>query len=197
MLDQLKDKTFVIFDTETTGLDYRSGNQIIEIAGQKMVNGVVVEEFQGLINPTCPIEDGAYRVHGISNLYLAEHGKSAGEVLPQFIAYVGDAVVVGHNILNFDIPFLNNNLQNIGSPILNNMLIDTLIMSRKLLPGLPNHKLGTVATHFGVDYAGAHRAMRDVEINRQVFMKMLDQYLQTLAREDEMKRQSQANHSLL
>lgn len=187
MLDQLKDKHFVVFDTETTGLDYRSGHQIIEIAGQKMMNGVVVAEFTGLINPTIPVDDGAYRVHGISNLFLAENGKPAIEVLPSFMEFIGDSIIVGHNIMNFDVPFLNNNLQKIGKSSLNNMLIDTLIMARKLLPGLPNHKLGTVATHFNVDYAGAHRAMRDVEINRQVFLKMLDQYMKVLEREKSMQ----------
>lgn len=187
MLDQLKDKHFVVFDTETTGLDYRRGHQIIEIAGQKMMNGEVVAEFTGLINPTIPVDDGAYRVHGISNLFLAENGKGAAEVLPAFMEFIGDSIIVGHNIMNFDVPFLNNNLQGIGQSLLSNMLIDTLIMARKLLPGLPNHKLGTVATHFNVDYAGAHRAMRDVEINRQVFLKMLDQYMKVLERENKMK----------
>lgn len=187
MLDQLKDKHFVVFDTETTGLDYRGGHQIIEIAGQKMMNGTVVAEFTGLINPTIPVDDGAYRVHGISNLFLAENGKPALEVLPSFMEFIGDSIIVGHNIMNFDVPFLNNNLQKIGKSSLNNMLIDTLIMARKLLPGLPNHKLGTVATHFNVDYAGAHRAMRDVEINRQVFLKMLDQYMKVLEREKSMQ----------
>jgi len=186
-MNELNDKYFVVFDTETTGLDYRRGHQIIEIAGQKMKDGKVIEEFVGLINPTIPVDDDAYRVHGISNLFLAENGKKASEVLPAFIEFIGDSIIVGHNIMNFDVPFLNNNLNNVGQPSLRNMLIDTLIMARKLLPGLPNHKLGTVATHFNVDYAGAHRAMRDVEINRQVFLKMLEQYMKVLERERGMK----------
>ncbi len=187
MFEKLENEQFVVFDIETTGLDWRMGNQVIELAGQKIVNGEVVDQFHELINPTCPVEDGAYRVHGLSNMFLAEQGGKAEEHFPRFLDFVQDAILVGHNILTFDVPFLNADLQRYQLRTLNNMIIDTLVMARKLLPHLPNHKLGTVATHFGVDPSGAHRAMVDVEMNKKVFLQMLNQYLEQLAHEAAQK----------
>ena len=111
--------------------------------------------------------------------------------------FTENTVLVGHNILDFDIPFLNANLSIFNISSVKNMAIDTLLMSRKLFAGLPNHKLGTLANHFNVDYAGAHRAMKDVDINRQVFLKMLDKYLAQLEREQEVAKKQQANHQLI
>jgi DNA polymerase III epsilon subunit family exonuclease len=189
MIETLKGAQFVIFDIETTGLDHRMGNQVIELAGQKMVNGEVIERYHELINPTCPVEDGAYNVHGLSNLFLAENGGKAEELFPKFLEFVDGAVLVGHNILMFDVPFLNADLARCDIAPLNNMMIDTLVMARKLLPHLQNHKLGTVATHFGIDPSGAHRAMVDVEMNRKVFNRMLEQYLQLVIQEEQKKSQ--------
>lgn len=187
MLDKLKDSVFVVFDCETTGLDYRK-NQIIELAGQKVKDGEVIEEFHILLNPSCPVEDGAYATHGLSNLFLAQEGLDPITELPKFKDFVGDAVLVGHNILTFDLPFLNSELRRVGASTLQNLVVDTLIMARKLLPQLTNHKLTTVASHFKVDSKGAHRAMVDVAMNRIVFQKMLEQYLRVLQEEDMMKK---------
>lgn len=196
MFDKISEQRFVVFDIETTGLDHRMGNQVIELAGQKIVNGEVVEEYHELINPSVPVEDGAYRVHGLSNMFLAENGGKAEELFPKFHEFIKDSILVGHNILNFDVPFLNADLSRCGCETMNNMMIDTLVMARKLLPQLPNHKLGTVATHFGVDPSGAHRAMVDVEMNKKVFLKMLDQYLDVVAKEQQVQDQTRNNTSL-
>ena len=185
--DRLKDSTFVVFDCETTGLDYTQGHQIIELAGQKVVRGEVTGVFHSLINPTVDVEEGAYRVHGLSNLYLAEHGKAGSGVVKEFLDFVNGSILVGHNILTFDIPFVNADLRRHGLAQLSNMVIDTLIMARKIIPRLPDHKLGTVAKHFNIDPTGAHRALKDVDMNREIFLKMLDQYLEKLD-EEERKR---------
>ena len=196
MLDKLKNSPFVIFDIETTGLSYAYGNQIIEIAGQKIVDGKVIEEFHELINPTVAVEDGAYGVHGLSNLFLAENGKDANEILSNFCKFAEGSILVGHNILTFDIPFLNNELKRLNIDIVNNLLVDTLVMARKLLPMLPNHKLTTVASHFKIDPSGAHRAMVDVEMNKKVFLIMLNQYLEHLQKEEDKKKVNNTNSSL-
>ncbi len=180
MFDNINQQQFVIFDIETTGLDYLMGNQVIELAGQKIVHGEIVDEFHELINPSVPVEDGAYRVHGLSNMFLAENGGNAQDIFSRFVEFTHNTVLVGHNIINFDLPFLNNDLTRYELQPLSNFAVDTLLMARTLLPQLPNHKLGTVALHFGVDPSGAHRAMVDVEMNKKVFLKMLDQYLEVL-----------------
>ena len=160
MLDRIKDSVFTVFDCETTGLSWRTGNQIIELAGQKVKDGVIIEEYHELINPSVPVEDGAYNVHGLSNLFLAENGGKAEEMLPKFVEFTKDTILVGHNILSFDVPYLNAELARTGNGPVNNMIIDTLVMARKVLPHLPNHKLGTVATHYEIDPSGAHEYMK-------------------------------------
>ncbi|MCC6638981.1 3'-5' exonuclease [Candidatus Falkowbacteria bacterium] len=195
-MENINTTPFIVFDIETTGLEYRMGNQVIEIAAQKIIDNQVIDEYYALINPTVPVEDGAYSTHGLSNLYLAQNGKSGLESLSPFIDFTRDGILVGHNILTFDIPFLNNDLKRLGLQALSNPVVDTLIMARKLLPQLPNHKLGTVATHFGVDPSGAHRAMVDVEMNKKVFLMMLSRYLDTLKQEQKILT-SQASGKLL
>jgi len=196
MLERIKESEFIVFDCETTGLNFRMGNQIIELAAQKVRNNEVVAEWHELINPTVPVEDGSYQVHKLSNLFLSENGGKAEELLAQFREFIGESILVGHNILTFDVPFLNVEFTRVGLTSTKNLLVDTLLMARKLLPGLPNHKLVTVASHFDIDPSGAHRAMVDVEMNRQVFMRMLNQYLDQLAQE-EKKRQTSAKSGRL
>jgi len=188
MIEKLKDSTFVVFDCETTGLDWSAGHQIIELAAQKVKDSEVIDEFYALINPSIAVEDGAYATHGLSNLYLAEHGGNAAEHFPKFKEFIEGTILVGHNILTFDLPYVNIEFKRHSLPAINNSAIDTLVMSRKVLTTLPNHKLTTIATHFKIDPSGAHRAMVDVEMNRKVFYKMLDQYLKKLSEEEHLKK---------
>jgi len=100
------------------------------------------------------------------------NGKWAEEVFPKFTEFVGDAVLVGHNIRRFDFPFIQAHYSRLGLPLLTNDLLDTLELSRSVLR-LPNHKLGTIATHFQISTAGAHRAMADVIMTREVLRRLL------------------------
>ena len=177
MLEKIKNEKFVIFDTETTGLMPENGDEIIEIAAQKIQNNEVISEFYSLVRPGVPVTDGAYAVHGYSDQYLAENGAYPQQIIPQFCDFAADSILVGHNIMSFDLGFLNRQLQQLGLSPMNNLVIDTLIMARKLLPNLYNHKLSTVAQHFQIDCQGAHRAKADVEMNKQVFLKLLEIYL--------------------
>lgn len=176
MLEKLNNQPFVVFDIETTGLNYAGGDEIIEIAAQKMINGEVREEFHHLICPGVPVGKEAEAVHGLSDEYLREHGKQAIEILPQFLTFSKDSILVGHNILGFDIGFVNAQLQKMQLSKLDNYVVDTLIMSRKLMTFLPNHRLSTVAEHFGFETGGAHRALFDVDMNRRVFLELLKIY---------------------
>ena len=173
MLDKLKNEHFVIFDTETTGLMPEAGDEIVEIAAQKIKNDQIIDEFYSLIKPNVPMTEGAFLMHGYSDEFLARNGSPAQEIIPRFYDFSKEAILVGHNILSFDLSFLNIQSQKLGLPKINNLVIDTLIMSRKLLPGLPNHKLTTLADFFKIDAAGAHRAQKDVEMNKQIFLNLL------------------------
>ena len=176
MLDKIHKQEYVVLDIETTGLSYTDGDEIIEIAGQKVLNGEVIEEFHELINPKVPVGYEAERVHGLGNDYLAKHGKDSAEVLPRFIDFSKNGILVGHNILGFDIGFVNHQLGRMELPKMENYVVDTLIMARKLMPTLPNHRLSTVAAFFNFETGGAHRALFDVDMNRKVFMELLKIY---------------------
>ncbi len=174
MFNDITAKEFVIFDIETTGLSLQEGAEMIEIAGEKIVGNEVVDKFHSLIKPKKPIPAEATAINNITNEMVMEQGKSDTVVIPDFMKFISNAVLVGHNILGFDIFFVNAHIRKLQLKPIENFAIDTLIMSRKLIPGLPNYKLGTVANYFNISYDGAHRALRDVQINRDVFLRLVD-----------------------
>lgn len=171
-LQLYKQKVLVVLDTETTGFLYTAGDEIIELAGEKIINGEVVDTFHKLICPTRPVPPEATRVHGLTDDYLAQFGDSGASVFKEFASFIDDTVLVGHNIKRFDFPFIANHFLQSGLPVPQNELLDTLELSRALL-NIPNHKLGTVAAHFGINTSGAHRAMADVIMTRQILLKFL------------------------
>ncbi|KKP38558.1 MAG: polymerase III subunit epsilon, DNA polymerase III subunit epsilon protein [Candidatus Peregrinibacteria bacterium GW2011_GWF2_33_10] len=162
---------FVVLDTETTGL--KPGG-IIEIAAQKFRGQDVVAEFHFIVNPECFIEQGASFTNGLTHKIVQEQGKAVSEIIPAFVNFCGTSTLVGHNI-GFDLKFINHHLRNLNMAELKNPYVDTLELAKKYMSlGTSNNKLGTIASHFGIDISGAHRAMKDVDITRQVFVKMLN-----------------------
>lgn len=170
-IQNLLKRPLVVLDTETTGFLYAAGDEIIELAGEKVVDGQVVDSFHKLIFPSRPVPAQATAVHGLTNDYLAQFGESATRVFPDFADFIEDTVLVGHNIRRFDYPFIATHYLNLGLPVPNNELLDTLDLSRQFL-SLPNHKLGTIAEYFGIDTDGAHRAMADVVMTRKILLEI-------------------------
>lgn len=162
----------VIFDLETTGLSPQKGDGIIEIAGIKLRGKEILGEYTNFINPGVPIHPASEAVHGLSDRFIATNGKKIEEVIPEFINFCKNAILVGHNIKHFDLAFIKKDIDKLNLPPLNNPILDTLHIARKKLR-LPNYKLQTIAQHFEIDYTGAHRAMRDVHITREVFYKLV------------------------
>lgn len=175
-LDKLIASPLVVLDTETTGFLYAAGDEVIELAGEKIVNGEVVDTFHKLICPTRPVPLSATAVHGLTNEYLAQFGDSPSRVFKQFAEFIDGTVLVGHNIRRFDYPFIANHFLNEGLLVPKNELLDTLELSRLYLR-LPNHKLGTIAEYFGISTDGAHRAMADVIMTREVLFRLFQEIL--------------------
>ena len=159
---------FIILDTETTGLNPELGDALVEIAGQRIRGTTVIDQFCQVINPGIPCANGAAWVHGMSEEYIFRNGKPIKDVLPAFINFCGQTTLVGHNIIKFDLEFINNHLRQLGMQPMANPVIDTLHLARKKL-ALRSYKLGDLAHHFKVEYSDAHRALRDVEITREIF----------------------------
>ncbi len=161
----------VFFDIETTGLSPKNEG-IIEIAGQKVLDGVIIGKYENFVNPGIPISSGAEAVHGISNDFIEKNGIPVEVVIPEFLTFCRDSVLVGHNIIKFDFPFIKKHAHGLGMTQIDNMLLDTLLLARRTLR-LPRYNLGSIASYFGISYEGAHRAMTDVNITRQVFYKLM------------------------
>ena len=168
--------SYVVIDLETTGLDPRF-NEIIEIAGIRYENDTEVDRFQTLVNPETEIDEFITELTGITNEMLAD-APTVGAVLPSFLQFVGDSIVVGHNI-NFDINFLYDNAENLSLPPFGNDFVDTLRMSRRLYKDMTNHKLSTLVEHLGVDGGVEHRALADCICAQQCFCKMKQFVLDT------------------
>ena len=166
--------TFIVFDTETTGLYPHLGDAIVELAALKIdKQGTVLAQFHHYINAGVPCHPETVKIHGLTDQFIAKHGKSLEEVMPAFLAFIEKTTLVGHNIREFDLKFLNRHLVQVNLEPVENAIIDTLDLSRTKMPQMPNHKLGTLAQKFGIDYSKAHRAIEDVKINAEVFIRLL------------------------
>ena len=168
----------VFFDIETTGLDRDGSDSIIEIAAERVKNRKVVSEFSRLVKPLGPIHPDSQAIHGLDAGYLMMFGASHDQVLPEFAEFVKGATLVGHNIVDFDLRFINRQLQSLKLSALTNAVFDTLPWTRRALT-LGSYSMESLAQFFGINYSGAHRAGRDVQITREVFYKLVDRLLST------------------
>ena len=168
----LKDLEFVVFDVETTGLSPNTGDRIVEIAALKVKNFKILDRFETLVNPQREISYGAFMVNGITQA-MVEEAPTAREILPSVSKFFKNSYLIGHNI-NFDLGFLYNEFNLVGSPAPDyQAIIDTVQMSRKLLPSLARHSLSSVSYALGIVESQRHRAMADVEMTCQVFYQLL------------------------
>ncbi|WP_126426451.1 PolC-type DNA polymerase III [Brevibacillus marinus] len=162
--------TYVVFDTETTGLN-PAEHTIIEIAAVKMRGTEIIEQWSELIDPQVPIGPKTTEITGITNEMLA--GKPTIDVvLRKFQAFVQDAVLVAHNA-EFDQGFLEACAKRIGMQPWRNPFLDTLPLARMLYSGMRNYRLGTLAKKFNVPLIQAHRALDDTVALAHVFQYML------------------------
>ena len=163
-------KDYVVFDLETTGVSPQS-DAVIEISAIKVRDGKVVDEFSTLVNPMMRIPYGASRVNGITDEMVADMPVFE-EVLKDFIDFIGDDILVGHNIHDFDMKFIHRDCEAFFRLFLGNDYIDTLPLARKCLPLLGHHKLTDLATYYKIPAEGAHRALNDCRMNQQVFERL-------------------------
>ncbi|MBI4089849.1 MAG: 3'-5' exonuclease [Candidatus Kerfeldbacteria bacterium] len=166
---------FAVIDVETTGFKPEEGHVIVELAAQKIQGQTVVEQYQALVQTDRPLGPDNVLFNGISADMLAAEGQLGQDVFPAFQAFLGPAVLIGHNI-PFDLAFLNRHFSLLGLPALTNSVLDTLLLSRKYLI-LPSYSLESVARYLHVPQPAAHRALADVETTRQVFLKLVERAL--------------------
>ena len=158
---------YVVFDLETTGVSCNS-DAVVEISADKVINGEVVDEFTTLVNPERPIPYTASEVNGITD-DMVKDSPFFEEVLSDFLEFVGDAVLVGHNIHTFDMKFLYRDAERFWGLTIGNDYIDTLQVARMYLPQLLHYKLVDLAEYYKISTVGAHRALNDCRMNQIVF----------------------------
>ena len=169
--DALRD--YVVFDLETTGLSC-ANDHIIELAGVKVLEGEVADEFSTLVNPGCHIPRGASQVNGITD-DMVSTAPTICEALPRFLSFVGELPLVGHNIISFDMNFILRACEELpDGHAIHNATVDTLPMARRCLPGMRHHRLTDLAEHFGLSTEGAHRALADCRMNQRIYVLLSD-----------------------
>lgn len=164
----------IIFDTETTGLDPKSGDRMVEIGCIEMVNRVPTgNTFHAYFNPDRDMPAAAEAVHGLSISFLSDkprfHEKAA-----EFLEFIGEeAKLVAHNA-GFDFGFVNSELEMCGLPPLSReRMVDTVAMARTRHPGAKN-SLDALCTRYGIDrsHRTRHGALLDAELLAQVYVEL-------------------------
>ena len=168
-------KKYVVIDLETTGLS-PDWDRIIEIGAIKVENGSIIDTFQHLVYPGGEIDSFIEQLTGITNEMLAGQ-PYIDDVLPLFDKFVGNSIVMGHNV-NFDINFLYEDYENVFGRPFSNDFIDTMRISRKLYPDLEHHRLIDVIFQLQVTGSDLHRALNDCEYTYKCYELMKGEILE-------------------
>ena len=168
--NQTLDDAFVVFDIETTGFSSVK-DKIIEIGAVKVENGKIVSRYSTFVNPEVPIPFEITKLTSITDAMVIDAPKIE-TVLPEFMEYVGDAVLVAHNA-GFDVGFIEENCRRLG---MERKLtsVDTVALARVLLPTLSRYKLNIVAKTLGISLENHHRAVDDAGATAEIFVKFVE-----------------------
>jgi DNA polymerase-3 subunit epsilon len=169
----LRDASYVIFDTETTGMQPYRGDKITSLAGVIVENGVIQERtFNMLVNPQRPISAVSSRITGITD-DMVSYKPTLQEVLPDFLDFIGNRTLVAHSA-TFDLTFLNLELCRIAPVRIFNPVIDTYLVSRSILPYIKDYSLDNLVNRLGLEMKERHTAIGDSLMTAELFLYLLD-----------------------
>lgn len=164
--------TVVVLDFETTGMSPDQGDRAIEIGAVKLEEGKVIDRFQCLMNPGIRVNGFIEDFTGISNAMLKQAPRCE-EVMDEFADFVGNSNLVAHNA-SFDRRFLDAEYYRISRDYKGEFAC-SMLASRRVYPGAPNHKLGTLVAFNHLPNDGTfHRALADAEMTAHLWLGMLD-----------------------
>lgn len=164
---------FVVFDTETTGLQPSRGDEVVSLSAVRVRRGKVqtVETFHTLVNPGRPIPPESTKFHGLTDADVAD-APTLAEVLPKFYGYVGKSVLVAHNAA-FDKKFLDLAARRAGLPLLENPFLDTLFLSYGIHKDFEGHNLEAIAGRLGIEVQGRHTSLGDARTTAEVLLGLV------------------------
>ena len=165
----------VFLDTETTGLSFRDGHKVVEIACIETKDLIATGKvFHKLINPKRNMPEEAFKVHGFSQEFLSDK-ETFDLIADEFLNFIKDKKIIIHNA-SFDLSFLNGELEQIQKEKINKKLvIDSLEVARNKFPGTSN-SLDALCKRFNIDLSRRtkHNALLDCELLREVYINLLD-----------------------
>lgn len=159
--------SYVVFDLETTGFSSKN-DKIIEIGAVKIQNGAIVDNFSEFVNPRRPIPYKITELTGINDDMVSD-AQSIEDILPRFLEFIGDSIVVAHNA-GFDCSFISKNCNDLGLSF-EPTIVDTVPLCRFLYPELKSVKLNIVAKHLGVKLESHHRAVDDAKATADILLE--------------------------
>ena len=163
----------IILDTETTGLDPKSGHRVIEIGALEMYDKILTgKKFHFYLNPERSVPDEAYRIHGISTEFLQDKPLFS-HIADEFLEFITDGALVIHNA-SFDMKFLNYELTMVGKASLDHHnIVDTLPMARRMFPGAKVN-LDALCSKFKIDNSlrTFHGALKDAKLLADVYVEL-------------------------
>ena len=165
----------IFLDTETTGLSYKDGHKIVEIACIETKDLIPTNNvFHKLINPRRNVPEAAFKVHGFSEEFLSDK-ETFDKISDEFLNFIKGKKIIIHNA-NFDLEFLNGELGSIKKNLIDKeVVIDSLEIARNKFPGTSN-SLDALCKRFNIDLSrrSKHNAMLDCELLREVYINLLD-----------------------
>ena len=165
----------VFLDTETTGLSFKDGHKVVEIACIETKDLIATGKvFHRLINPKRNMPDEAFKVHGFSQEFLSDK-ETFEQLADEFLSFIKDKKIIIHNA-SFDLSFLNGELRSVNKEEINKKLvIDSLEVARNKFPGTSN-SLDALCKRFNIDLSRRtkHNALLDCELLREVYINLLD-----------------------
>ncbi len=165
----------IFLDTETTGLSFKDGHRIVEIACIETKDLIATGNiFHRLINPQRNIPDEAFKIHGFSEKFLSTK-KKFYEISDEFLNFIDGKKIIIHNA-SFDLTFLNGELSSLKkNTIKPNQVVDSLEIARNKFPGLSN-SLDALCKRFNIDLSKRtkHNALLDCQLLREVYINLLD-----------------------
>ena len=165
----------VFLDTETTGLSFKDGHKIVEIACVETKDLIATGNvFHRLINPQRNVPEDAFRIHGFSEKFLSSK-ETFDKISDDFLNFINGKRIIIHNA-SFDLSFLNGELRSINKSLIEpKLVIDSLEVARNKFPGLSN-SLDSLCKRFNIDISKRtkHNALLDCQLLREVYINLLD-----------------------